>query len=55
MYFPIIDVFKSIVANWQPNAEAKPIDLIVIPSSARVVSDARMLRAMPGNLVGNAI
>jgi two-component system CheB/CheR fusion protein len=55
MYYLIIDVFKSIAANWRLHAEAKSLDLIVIPCSARVVSDAGMLRAMPGNLVGNAI
>ena len=53
--FPIADVFDSIVANWQLHAEAKGLDLVVVPSKAMVVSDPTMLRAILGNLVGNAI
>ena len=37
------------------HAEQKGLDLIVMPSSACVVSDPTMLRAIVGNLVGNAI
>jgi hypothetical protein len=36
-------------------AEQKGLQLIVMPSRARVVSDPAMLRAIVGNLVGNAI
>jgi signal transduction histidine kinase len=53
--FPITDVFDSISANWRLHAEAKGLDLVAIPSKAHVVSDPGMLRAILGNLVGNAI
>lgn len=53
--FGIAEVFDSIVANWRLHAEAKGLDLVVVPSKARVVSDPTMLRAILGNLVGNAI
>ncbi|MES2030780.1 MAG: GAF domain-containing sensor histidine kinase [Pseudomonadota bacterium] len=53
--FPISDVFESILANWSPHAEAKGLELVVVPSKAHVVSDPGMLRAILGNLVGNAI
>ena len=53
--FPIAEVFESIVNTWRLHAETKGLRLIVTPSSARVVSDPAMLRAILGNLVGNAI
>jgi signal transduction histidine kinase len=53
--FPISDVFESIIANWRLHAEAKGLDLVIVPSKAQVVSDPGMLRAILGNLVGNAI
>ncbi|WP_371421704.1 GAF domain-containing sensor histidine kinase [Tardiphaga sp.] len=53
--FPISDVFESILANWSLHAEAKGLELVVVPSKAHVVSDPGMLRAILGNLVGNAI
>jgi signal transduction histidine kinase len=53
--FPIADIFRSVVSNWQMHADAKHVDLKVIASSARVVSDSTMLRSIIGNLVGNAI
>jgi signal transduction histidine kinase len=53
--FPISDVFDSILANWRLHAEAKGLELTVVPSKLRVVSDPGMLRAILGNLVGNAI
>jgi signal transduction histidine kinase len=53
--FAIADVFDSIVNTWRMHAEQKGLELIVMPSSARVVSDPTMLRAILGNLVGNAI
>jgi signal transduction histidine kinase len=53
--FPIAEVFESIVANWRLHAEAKGLELVVVPSKAVVVSDPTMLRAILGNLVGNAI
>lgn len=53
--FPISEVFESIIANWRLHADAKGLDLVVIPSKSQVVSDPGMLRAILGNLVGNAI
>jgi len=53
--FPIAEVFDSILANWRLHAETKGLDLVVVPSRAQVVSDPAMLRAILGNLVGNAI
>lgn len=53
--FPVSDIFESIVHNWHLHAEAKGLRLIVLPSAARIVSDPGMLRAIVGNLVGNAI
>lgn len=53
--FPISDVFASIQHNWRLHAEAKGLDLVIVPSTAHVVSDPSMLRAIIGNLVGNAI
>ena len=53
--FPVTDVFASINSNWRMHAEAKGLDLTVVPSSISVVSDPGMLRAIVGNLVGNAI
>ncbi len=53
--FPISEVFDSITNTWRMHAEQKGLRLIVMPSSARVVSDPAMLRAIVGNLVGNAI
>jgi len=53
--FPITEVFDSIQHNWHMHAEAKGLGLVVLPSRAQVVSDPTMLRAILGNLVGNAI
>lgn len=53
--FPIADVFHSIRNTWRMHAETKGLRLLVMPSAAQVVSDPAMLRAIIGNLVGNAI
>ena len=53
--FPIADVFRSIKTTWHMHAEAKGLTLKVLPCSANIVSDPAMLRAIIGNLVGNAI
>lgn len=53
--FPIRDIFRSIQNTWRMHAEAKRLRLVVVPSSAQIVSDPAMLRAIIGNLVGNAI
>ncbi|MDB5501560.1 MAG: sensor histidine kinase [Tardiphaga sp.] len=53
--FAVADVFQSVLANWRLHAESKGLELVVVPSKAKVVSDPAMLRAIIGNLVGNAI
>ncbi len=53
--FPIADVFRSVASTWTSHATSKGLRLRIVPSHARVVSDAAMLRAIIGNLVGNAI
>jgi signal transduction histidine kinase len=53
--FPLSAVFDSIFQNWRLHAEAKGLRLVVMPTCAVVVSDPGMLRAIIGNLVGNAI
>ena len=53
--FPVSEIFQSIVHNWRLHAEAKGLRLVVQPSRAEIVSNAPMLRAILGNLVGNAI
>ena len=53
--FALADVLDSIFNNWRLHAEAKGLRLVVLPTRARVVSDPGMLRAIIGNLVGNAI
>ncbi len=53
--FPVLDIFESIVHNWHLHAEAKGLRLVVLPCNAQIVSDPSMLRAIIGNLVGNAI
>jgi signal transduction histidine kinase len=53
--FPVSDIFESIIHNWHLHAEAKGLRLVVKPCGARIVSDPGMLRAIIGNLVGNAI
>jgi signal transduction histidine kinase len=53
--FPVSEIFESIVHNWHLHAEAKGLRLVVLPGNAQIVSDPGMLRAIVGNLVGNAI
>jgi signal transduction histidine kinase len=53
--FPVSDIFESIVHSWHLHAEAKGLRLVVLPCHAQIVSDPGMLRAIIGNLVGNAI
>jgi signal transduction histidine kinase len=53
--FPVSDIFESIVHTWHLHAEAKGLRLVVLPCHAQIVSDPSMLRAIIGNLVGNAI
>lgn len=53
--FAVADLFGSIASTWHTHAEAKGLRLVIVPSRARIVSDPAMLRAIVGNLVGNAI
>jgi signal transduction histidine kinase len=53
--FPVSEIFRSIFHTWHLHAEAKGLRLVVVPSDAQIVSDPGMLRAILGNLVGNAI
>ena len=53
--FPVSDIFESIRHTWLLHAEAKGLRLVVKPCKAQIVSDPGMLRAIIGNLVGNAI
>jgi signal transduction histidine kinase len=53
--FAVAELFESIVHNWRLHAEAKGLRLVVLPTRARIVSDPSMMRAIIGNLVGNAI
>lgn len=53
--FAVEDVFQSIHNTWRLHAEAKGLRFTLLHCSARVVSDPGMLRAIIGNLVGNAI
>jgi signal transduction histidine kinase len=53
--FAVSEIFQSIIHNWHLHAEAKGLRLVVQPSKAQIVSDPTMLRAIIGNLVGNAI
>lgn len=53
--FEVNDVLTSVGTNWRMHADAKSLRLTVVPSSAEVVSNQPMLRAILGNLVGNAI
>ena len=53
--FAVSELFELIVHNWRLHVEAKGLRLVVVPTGARIVSDPSMLRAIVGNLVGNAI
>jgi len=53
--FPVAEIFESIRHTWLLHAEAKGLRLVVKPCKAQIVSDPGMLRAIIGNLVGNAI
>jgi signal transduction histidine kinase len=53
--FRVSDIFDSIVHTWHLHAEAKGLRLVVLPCHVQIVSDPSMLRAIIGNLVGNAI
>lgn len=49
------NLFGTIASTWKSHAEAKGLRLVVVPTRAVIVSDPAMLRAIIGNLVGNAI
>jgi len=53
--FNLADLFKRLREEFSPLAEAQGLALRVIPSTATVESDARLLEAMLRNLLANAI
>ena len=53
--FPIADILSTVAGNWGVLAEHKGLQLRVVPCSAIVESDPRMLMTILGNLIANAI
>lgn len=53
--FPLNEILIPVANAFAPQAEAKGLDLRVLPSGAHVVSDAGFLRRVLQNLMSNAI
>ncbi|AUH33476.1 PAS-domain containing protein [Paracoccus tegillarcae] len=53
--FPLIDILRPVASALAPLAEAKGLDLRILPSNVHVVSDAAFLRRILQNLISNAI
>lgn len=53
--FQIGELFDALSPSWISHAASKGIQLDVVPSSAEVLSDRRLMSSILGNLVGNAI
>lgn len=53
--FRMSELFDSLGSGWMAHAASKGIRLQVMPCSAEVFSDRRLLSSILGNLVGNAI
>ncbi|PXW77517.1 two-component system CheB/CheR fusion protein [Blastomonas natatoria] len=53
--FTLADLFDRLRNEFTPLTEAQGLALAVVPSSATVLSDARLLEAMLRNLLANAI
>ncbi|WP_174802720.1 PAS domain-containing hybrid sensor histidine kinase/response regulator [Martelella limonii] len=49
------DTLKRVETDFRPLADEKGLDLVVVPSSLKVRSDAQALRRLVQNLVSNAI
>jgi len=53
--FQMAELFDALGPGWISHAASKGIQLDVVPSSAEVLSDRRLMSSILGNLVGNAI
>lgn len=53
--FPAADLFDRLRAEFQPLAKAQTLELRVIPSSAILFSDPRLIEVMLRNLLANAV
>ncbi len=53
--FSLASLFKRLREEFAPLAQAQGLELRVLPSTATVLSDARLLEAMLRNLLANAI
>jgi CheY-like chemotaxis protein/anti-sigma regulatory factor (Ser/Thr protein kinase) len=53
--FLINDIFETLEASYGPQAEAAGLELRVVPSSAALKSDPRLLARIVGNFLSNAI
>ncbi len=53
--FMVNDVLEQLEATYAPQAEAAGLRLTVVPSSAAVLSDPRLLARILGNFLSNAI
>ncbi|WP_322896730.1 chemotaxis protein CheB [Erythrobacter sp. T5W1-R] len=53
--FPASEMFDRLLAEFQPQAQAKSIRLQVMPTSAILFSDPRLIEVMLRNLLGNAV
>ncbi len=55
MLFPLDTLLATMRANYQPLADAKGIDLTIVPSTALVRSDPALLGRLVQNLLDNAL
>lgn len=53
--FALADLFARLQDEFAPRAEAKGLRLRIVPSTARLCSDAALLERMLGNLLDNAL
>ncbi len=53
--FPVKDLLEQITIDFEPIAKARGISFIIVPSSALIRSDRKLLRRILQNLVSNAL
>ncbi len=53
--FPVNDLLEQIRIDFEPIAKARGISFIIVPSSALIRSDRKLLRRILQNLVSNAL
>ncbi|WP_165799704.1 sensor histidine kinase [Sphingomonas oleivorans] len=53
--FSLASMFDELEADWAPFAVANGLRFSVVRTSAMIISDRSLLRAVLGNLIGNAI